>query len=225
MIELLPVIPVLIYSVILHEIAHGWIALRLGDPTARDRGRLTLNPIPHIDPVGSILIPLMSVAAAGQVFIAWAKPVPVQPVNFRDPRLGSMLVSAAGPLTNFVLALVCAIAAIAAGMVRATLSDSAGPISMQVIHIVLMMFYGGMYVNVVLGVFNFIPLPPLDGSHLLAAMLPPKAAANYMRIGFFGVLVMLFAMRLPAVSGAFSAVIGGAFAPYRALVDLFLNRP
>jgi Zn-dependent protease len=223
MIEQLPVIPILLFSVIIHEIAHGWMALWLGDPTARDLGRLTLNPLPHIDPIGSVLVPLVSLAAAGHVFIAWAKPVPVNPMNFRNPRRDSVLVSVVGPAANFLLALLCGFAVIAAAMVRGTLADSASGIQAQVVHFLLTMFYGGMYINVVLGVFNLIPLPPLDGSHILAAVLPPRAAIVYMRIGFFGVLLVLFAMRMPFVSNAFSALIGGAFSPYRALVDLFLQ--
>jgi Zn-dependent protease len=222
-IEQLPVIPILLFSVIIHEIAHGWMALRLGDPTARDLGRLTLNPLPHIDPIGSVLVPLVSLAAAGHVFIAWAKPVPVNPMNFRNPRRDSVLVSAVGPVANFLLALLCGVAVIATGMARGALVDSDSGLPAQVMQFLLTMFYGGMYINVVLGVFNLIPLPPLDGSHILAAVLPPRAAVAYMRIGFFGVLVVLFAMRMPFVSNAFSALIGGAFSPYRALVDLFLK--
>jgi Zn-dependent protease len=223
MIEQLPVIPILLFSVIVHEIAHGWMALKLGDPTAKDQGRLTLNPLPHIDPIGSVLVPLMSLAAAGHVFIAWARPVPVNPLNFHNPRRDSVLVSAVGPVSNFLLALLCGIAVIATGFARAALADSAPGLPAQVTQFVLTMFYGGMYINVVLGVFNLIPLPPLDGSHILAALLPPPAAAAYMRIGFFGVLVVLFAMRMPFVSNAFSAVIDGAFSPFRALVGLFLR--
>ena len=221
--ELLPILPALIFSVIIHEVAHGWMAFRLGDPTAKERGRLTLNPIPHIDPIGSVLVPLMSIAAAGHVFIAWAKPVPINPMNFHQPRRDSVLVSAVGPLSNFVLALLFAFAVVATGFARAALPETPEGLGGQVVHFFLTMFYGGMYINVVLGVFNLIPLPPLDGSHILAAILPPRAAVAYMRVGFFGVIVVLFAMRLPFVSSAFSAVIGGVFAPYRAFVELFLR--
>jgi Zn-dependent protease len=217
------VLPILLFSVIIHEVAHGYMALRLGDPTARDRGRLTLNPIPHIDLVGSVIVPLMSLAAAGYVFIAWAKPVPVNPLNFRNPRRDSVLVSAVGPLSNFVLALCCGLALIAVGFASAALVDSASGFPAQAVHFLVTMFYGGMYINVVLGVFNLMPLPPLDGSHILAAVLPPRAAMAYMRIGFFGIIVMLIALRVPAVSRAFSLVIGEAFLPFRALVGQFSN--
>jgi Zn-dependent protease len=144
-------------------------------------------------------------------------------MNFHNPRRDSVLVSAVGPVANFLLALVCGFAVIVTAMARAALVDSAPGLPAQAMRFLLTMFYGGMYINVVLGVFNLIPLPPLDGSHILAAMLPPRAAVAYMRIGFFGVLVVLFAMRMPFVSNAFSAVIGGAFSPYRALIDLFLK--
>src|SRR5512142_2105649 len=109
MLEQLDVLPILLFSVIVHEIAHGWMALKLGDPTARDMGRLTLNPIPHIDPVGSMLVPLISFFAAGTVFIAWAKPVPVNPLYFRNLRRDGILVSVVGPASNLLLALFCAI--------------------------------------------------------------------------------------------------------------------
>ena len=221
MIEELPILPILLFSVIIHEVAHGWMALSLGDPTARDAGRLTLNPLPHIDPVGSVLVPLMSLAAAGHVFIAWAKPVPINPMNFRNPRSGSVLVSAVGPVSNLVLALVCGCAVIAIGLTNAALPGDSGEMGGQIARFLLTMFYGGMYINVVLAVFNLIPLPPLDGSHILAAVLPPRAALAYLRVGFFGVLILLFALRVPFVNSAFSALIAGAFAPFRAFVELF----
>lgn len=220
MIDDLAILPVLVVSVILHEIAHGWMAMKLGDNTAAASGRLTLNPLPHIDPVGSILVPLMSLAAAGHVFIAWAKPVPVNPANFACPRRDGILVSAVGPLANLAIALVCALVVAALGITGRALSESG--IAHQIFRFCLTMVYGGMYINVVLAVFNLLPVPPLDGSHILAALLPVPAAAAYQRIGFFGVLVILFAMRLPLVSNAFGAVVGAAFAPFRTLVETLL---
>src|SRR5260221_6425187 len=109
MMEQLYILPILLFSVVIHEISHGWMALRLGDTTARDLGRLTLNPIPHIDPVGSVLVPLFSLVATGRVFIAWAKPVPVNPLNFSDMRRDDILVSVVGPVSNFILSFICTI--------------------------------------------------------------------------------------------------------------------
>ena len=218
--EALTLLPILVISVILHEIAHGWIAMKLGDGTAAASGRLTLNPLPHLDPIGSVLIPLMSLAAAGQVFIAWARPVPVNPANFSRPRRDEVLVSAAGPVTNLAIALVCALAVPALAALERQLSEA--DLAHTIVHFTVSMFYGGMYINVVLAVFNLLPVPPLDGSHILTALLPARAAAAYRRIGFVGVLVILFAMRLPVVSSAFSTLIGAAFAPYRALVNMLL---
>jgi Zn-dependent protease len=103
------VLPILLFSIVVHEVAHGWMALLLGDTTARDSGRLTLNPIPHIDPIGSIAVPLLSYIAAGSVFIAWAKPVSVNPANFRNFRRDDILVSLVGPFSNLLVAFCCAV--------------------------------------------------------------------------------------------------------------------
>jgi Zn-dependent protease len=222
MIEELPVLPILLFSIIVHEIAHGWLALRLGDPTAKNEGRLTLNPLPHIDPVGSVLVPLVSIAAAGHVLIAWAKPVPVNRSNFSHPRRDDILVSAIGPVSNLLLALACASAAAATSVVlRGMLADGSAT-AIGLMKILFGMFYGGTYLNVVLAVFNLLPVPPLDGSHVFAAALPPRAAAGYQRIGFLGVLIFLMAMRLPVVNQAFFAAIGAMFAPFRTLAETFL---
>ena len=109
MLEELYILPVLLFSVVIHEISHGYMALRLGDSTAKEMGRLTLNPIPHIDPMGSVVVPLFSLLVAGQVFIAWAKPVPINPLNFPNYRRDDLLVAAVGPLSNIVLAFVCSL--------------------------------------------------------------------------------------------------------------------
>lgn len=222
MINELPVLPILLFSIIIHEIAHGWMALKLGDPTARDLGRLTLNPIPHIDPVGSILVPLVSLAAAGHVFIAWAKPVPVQPANFRNPRRDNILVSVVGPFSNLVLAFLCTVAVIVCAGIHRSVETSGPPLAGELFSFLVTMFYGGVYMNVVLAVFNMLPVPPLDGSHVLAGFLPPEAARSFMRIGFMGVIVFLFLMRVPAVAEGFADLIGAVFSPFRALVNAFL---
>jgi Zn-dependent protease len=223
MIEQLYILPVLLFSVVVHEVAHGWVALRLGDPTARVLGRLTLNPIPHIDLVGSILVPLFSLMAAGQVFIAWAKPVPINPANFSRPRRDDMLVSVAGPVSNLVVALICMFAAMGAALILggAPGEDHDGMVA-QALVFLLKMFYGGVYLNIVLAVFNMIPLPPLDGSHVLAGFLPPQVAYRYMRIGFLGVFLLIMLMRVPLVATAFMAIVNGIFSPFRSIMDIVL---
>ncbi len=221
MIEHLSIIPVLLFSSIIHEIAHGWVALRLGDPTAKMLGRLTLNPIPHIDLVGSVLIPLMSLAAAGNVFIAWAKPVPVDPGNFRRPRRDDILVSLAGPVSNLVLAVLCALAVLLVVPAARLLGPvgTGGESVSQVALFLVSMFYGGAYLNIALALFNLLPVPPLDGSHVVASALPPAASLQFRRIGFLGVLALLFLMRVPAVAAAFHAAIMALFGPLQALME------
>jgi Zn-dependent protease len=222
MIEQLYILPILLFSVVIHEIAHGWMALRLGDPTAKMMGRLTMNPIPHIDPVGSILVPLISLLTAGQVFIAWAKPVPVNPANFSNYRRDDVLVSIVGPISNIVLALACTLLFILFALARSWVGAPDGTAVDEGFIFLCRMFYGGILLNIVLAVFNLIPVPPLDGSHVLASMLPDEAAESFRRIGFFGVIAIIFLMRVPAVSGVFSAIVHGAFTPFRALIDLVL---
>jgi Zn-dependent protease len=222
MIEQLFIIPILLFSVVIHEMAHGWMALRLGDTTARDMGRLTLNPIPHIDLFGSILVPLFSILAAGRIFIAWAKPVPVNPHNFGNYRRDDMLVSLVGPLSNLCLALACSIMVILLGASAPAVMHSNVPILPQFWEFLMKMFYGGVYLNVVLAIFNLIPVPPLDGSHVLASFLPDELAFRYRRLGFFGIFVIIMLLRVPAFSAGFGGVIEAVFAPFHALMGLFL---
>jgi Zn-dependent protease len=223
MIENLVILPVLLFSVVLHELAHGWMALKLGDPTARDQGRLTLNPIPHIDLFGSIVIPLLSLAAAGSVFIAWAKPVPVNPANFSNPRRDDVLVSAVGPITNLVISFGCTVAVIVLVLLGRTMLTGDQPLLEEVFDFLKRMFYGGIFLNIVLAVFNLIPVPPLDGSHLLAAVLPASLAARFRSIGFLGVFALIALMRVPFFNEAFRVATDSLFAPFRAMIGYFLT--
>lgn len=189
------ILPILIYSAILHEIAHGLVAERLGDPTARLMGRITLNPIPHIDPIMSILLPLILSLSPTHVIIGGAKPVPVDPFNFREPKKDMAIVSLAGPATNLLIAvvfgIVCRIIFPGFNLDMILSSGILGTILGTVV-----------YINIILAIFNFIPIPPLDGSKVFALLLPDKEAATYLSIGTFGIMVIFFLLLFPI--GGFS---------------------
>jgi Zn-dependent protease len=220
MIEQLYILPILLFSIVIHEIAHGWMALRLGDPTAKAMGRLTLNPIPHIDPVGSVLVPLFSLLAAGQVFIAWAKPVPVNPMNFRDYRRDDILVSIAGPVSNILMALVCSVVFIILTKLTPALPDG-NPLFDRGIYFLQNMFLGGLKLNIVLAVFNMLPVPPLDGSHVVASLLPEKIGENFRRIGFYGIFLVLILMRWQPFAVAFNHILSLFLYPFILLIHAF----
>lgn len=222
MIDQIYILPILLFSVVIHEVSHGYMALRLGDPTARDMGRLTLNPIPHIDLVGSIMVPLFSLFVAGQVFIAWAKPVPVNPMNFSNYRRDDILVSVVGPASNIFLALVCTICFIIVSAIGLLIHDPS-PIIIQAFDFLLRMFGGGITLNIILAVFNMIPIPPLDGSHVVASLLPDEVAARYQSIGFFGVFLILILMRWPPFSSLFGSIVGLLITPFQMIINLFLR--
>lgn len=170
---------ILIFSAIVHEVSHGLMAEKLGDPTARDEGRITLNPIPHIDPFGSILLPLVLLMAGSPIIFGAAKPVPVNFSNLRRPKSGMALVSLAGPASNFLLAILCVIP-LKLGLVNSI----SAPVLLQAI-----------LINIVLGTFNLLPIPPLDGSKILAALAPDEwmyKILSFERWGF--ILVIIFLM-------------------------------
>jgi Zn-dependent protease len=181
---------ILLYSAILHEIAHGVVADRLGDPTARLLGRLTLNPKSHIDPWMSIGLPLLLLVMHSPVLFGAAKPVPVDPFNLRDGRKDMALVALAGPLTN-----VC-IAVFAASLFKL----------FDLLPIVFPAFLGSLLfdiarINLLLAVFNLIPIPPLDGSKVFSLFLPDNIAAQYLSIGTMGMILLFFLLTIPGGFG------------------------
>jgi Zn-dependent protease len=197
---------VLIVALSIHEAAHAWTADRLGDPTARRLGRVSLNPIVHVDPLGTILLPL--IAAISQVpIIGWAKPVPVNPRNFRAPRRDFVLVAAAGPISNLVQAVA---AAIVLRVISASLSQNATDVSLAI-----KLLYYAIDINVLLALFNLVPVPPLDGGNVLAGLLPPNAASVFIQLRRYGFLI-LYALLL---TGVLSAII---IPPASALVGILL---
>lgn len=183
--QLLTVLPVLIFSIVLHEVAHGWVARREGDPTAFMLGRLTLNPIPHIDPIGSILVPVMLTLLPGGVIFGWAKPVPVNPRNFRNYKRGDILVSLAGIAVNLLLVIVFAVA-----MALFTWGMRLVPDGFSTWMVLLDMARAGILINLVLAFFNLLPIPPLDGSHVMYHLLPPQLGMRYREMGRYGMLLV-----------------------------------
>jgi Zn-dependent protease len=191
---------VLLFSIIFHEVAHGYVALRNGDPTAKIMGRITLNPGPHIDPVGTILLPgILLLTHAGLLF-GWAKPVPVNPLNYRNYRWGEITVSAAGPLSNLALAVVFAY------LLRLDLGNVG----------VMKMAYFGVTINIFLALFNLIPIPPLDGSHILSILLPPDLRRLYHQLDQVGFILILILF--------YTGVMGALLMPlYRAIAVFLLG--
>jgi len=180
----------LVFAIVLHEVAHGWVADKLGDHTARDMGRLTLNPIPHIDLFGTIIMPiLLFVITSGRFVFGSAKPVPINPYNFKNPKKDMALSSLAGPAANLVMALVCTF------LLRIVIAGLEGKVPQfywdwLIIPLSYMLVYG-IIINVVLAVLNLIPIPPLDGSRVVYWLLPDKQAASYYRLEPYGMFIIL----------------------------------
>lgn len=182
----LAAIVIIILSIIFHEVAHGYVANWLGDPTARLSGRLTLNPMPHIDPIGSVLVPGILMLSGTPFLIGWAKPVPYNPYNLRHGKWGEALVAFAGPATNIIIAVVFAL------LLR--LGFLVSPLLIQVAILAI-------FANIAVAIINLIPIPPLDGSKILRALLPYQAALAYGRLeqmtyafgpfGLIGILLLL----------------------------------
>ena len=177
-------IAILIFSVVLHEVSHGTMANYLGDPTAKNAGRLTLNPIYHLDLFGSVIVPLFLILFAklsggGGIIFGWAKPVPINPYNFRDQKYGEAKVAIAGPLANLALALVFGLGLRFLPLIFVSPA-------------LVLLFSYIVYINIILAIFNLLPIPPLDGSHILFAFLPKKLENLKIFFHQFGVFILLF---------------------------------
>lgn len=193
------VIPCIVIAIVFHEVAHGWAALALGDPTAKEQRRLTLNPIRHVDPVGTVLVPGFLAMVGAPVF-GWAKPVPVDAARLDHPRAGMMAVAAAGPATNFLLGLIGA----AALGIASAVGWASAPVTQALFSFIL--------INLFIGIFNLLPIPPFDGSHIVEGALPRRWAVAYEKLRPYG-MILFFA--LIAVAWAFPSfdVIGRLIGP------------
>ena len=202
-------IPV-VFAITVHEVAHGWVANYLGDPTAKSLGRLTLNPIKHIDPIGTVALPLILVYLGGFIF-GWAKPVPVTWQNLRSPRRDMAIVAAAGPVANLIMMILWAVLA----KVLLTIDQTPGPL----LQFVLVMCSIGIIINIILMVLNLFPLLPLDGGRVVTSLLPPRLAALYSRLEPFGLIVILVLL----VTGVLANILMPVVSALEAVIYSLIN--
>lgn len=196
------IIALLVESIVLHEMAHGYVALLFGDKTAKHQGRLTLNPIPHIDPVWTIIIPIAAyILSKGTFIIGGARPVPVNPFNYRRPVLGDICVSVAGVAVNFLIAVMMIL------LINIVQFIFGGPQAILAVRVLLNV----ALLNIVLAMFNLIPIPPLDGSHLFKYLLPQELRSSYDNLGRTGVgfIILIVLINIPGVWNIFSMVLFG----------------
>lgn len=174
-------LPILL-AIILHEVAHGWVAYKLGDSTAKNQGRLTLNPLSHIDPIGTVVVPLVLLVLGGFIF-GWARPVPVDPRYFKAPYKDMAKVAIAGPMANFIMAIGWGFLALWGARLQVDMPGIGQ----------FMMYSGlaGIQINLILAALNLIPIPPLDGSRIVAAFLPPSAREKYYSLEPYGFFILL----------------------------------
>ena len=205
-------VPVL-FSIIIHEVSHGWVAFRLGDDTAKRLGRLTLNPVSHIDLMGTVILPLIMIVMGGPVF-GWAKPVPFNPYNFNrnvNVRNGIMWVALAGPVSNLILAFISSFILVAVHKYFTSLPS--------VIYLsIIQLFQALVFINLLLASFNLIPIPPLDGSKILMRFLPPEYNSYFIALERYGFLILMILL----ATGVFSKFI---WVPVKFLYAIFLLIP
>jgi Zn-dependent protease len=179
-------------GIILHEVSHGYAAFRFGDPTARNAGRLSLNPVRHVDPMGTLILPALLLLMKSPFLFGWAKPVPINPAYFEDPRKGIFWVSLAGPAANFALATAFYMSFL---VFKPSLDTLLG-----------VFIWYGVFINLVLGVLNLLPIPPLDGSKILATFLPGRLAGQFMQLERYGFIILILLIFMGALGWIFGHV-------------------
>lgn len=204
---IITIAPPFAIAIILHEIAHGYVAFRLGDPTAKELGRLTLNPIKHIDPFMSVILPALLIFSGSPIIFGGAKPVPVNVFNLKNPKRDMAWVAVAGPITNFILAAFCYFFFV-------NLAGLGGLLNLlpELLVIVIASWaFHGVLVNLVLGLFNLIPVPPLDGGRIMVGILPRKLAIKYAGLERFGLLIVVALLYTGVVQDVLGPVLEHAF--------------
>jgi Zn-dependent protease len=198
-------VPVLLLAIVVHEVAHAWQARREGDTTAADQGRITLNPLVHLDLFGSVLVPAMLWASSAGFLFGWAKPVPVNAARFRHHPGSDIRVSLAGIVSNLVLAVGFVLLAVLGGLL--------GPILPDVVRAALVPLTAyGVFINLLLAFFNLLPIPPLDGSHVVASLLPRRLAEPYRKFGQVGLIALMLVIFLkPSLFSSIMAPVNWAF--------------
>lgn len=181
---------VVLFAITVHEASHGWAALKMGDPTAYQLGRITLNPIRHIDPIGTILLPLMLIIMGAPPF-GWAKPVPVNPLNLKNPRKDNLIISIAGPASNISVAVIAFIVLKILMNLNPSLFYSSGGGASKLLSPLITIVYYTIVINVILAFFNLIPIPPLDGSGVVMGLISEEAAQKYEQIRPYGFFILI----------------------------------
>jgi len=199
----------ILFAITLHEAAHGLVAFKLGDPTAKSLGRITINPIKHIDPMGTVVVPLF-LAMVSPFVMGWAKPVPVEPRYFKSPLLDMALVAVAGPASNFLMACFWAMSIQMVGLLFE-------PSQLKLF--LVTMANNGIIINIVLMVLNLLPIPPLDGGRVVAGILPPALALSYMRIERWGMIIIILLL----VSGVLGKILWPVVQHFDRLVRLIFG--
>ncbi len=204
----------MILAIVFHEVAHGWTARALGDPTAAEQNRLSLNPLRHVDPFGTVILPGLLALAKGPIF-GWAKPVPVDKMRLRNPRFGMMLVAIAGPGINLAMA---GVSAVVLGLLLAQIAPSSAT------PFLVANLTNFITINIFLALFNLLPIPPFDGSHIVEGLLPPKLGRAYARLHKWGLLAMIgLIVVLPWLVPGFDPVGKLVVPPVQWLTQLFLG--
>ena len=204
---------VFFFAITVHEAAHSWAALKMGDPTAYHLGRITLNPLPHIDPVGTVILPFLLILTGAPILFGWAKPVPVNPLNLRNPRRDNLLISAAGPLSNLTVAFLALFGIIILKSISPETYSEKG-VLFYLVSGIFSIFYYTIFINIILAVFNLIPIPPLDGSGVLMGLLSDEAAMKYERIRPYGFIIIILLLM--------TGILGRIFVIIKSILDFLI---